>query len=156
MAQFTIWVDSNGCSVREVMVTQSISTLTPYVPIAVYLGILVATAVLIIVLSHLLIPRRVPTTHPWGQAYECGLKSRGLPQDRYPVKYFLVAILFVVFDVEVVFLFPWALALDTFKESGCAAYWFAEMVVFIVILLVGFAYIVKKGVLQWSSEEKPE
>ncbi|OPX23834.1 MAG: hypothetical protein B1H03_00425 [Planctomycetales bacterium 4484_113] len=131
--------------------TQSLSLLAQYVPIAIYLAILVATAVAMIVLSHLLSPRRVPTAVSWDGAYECGLRSRGLPQDRYPVKYYLIAILFVVFDVETVFLFPWALTVEAFKKSGFGGYWFTEMLVFIVILLIGYAYILKKGVLQWSS-----
>lgn len=137
-------------------VTDLPSVILPYVPIAVYLAILVATAVVIIVLSHLLYPRRAPTAFSWSEAYECGLKTGGLPQGRYPVKYYIIAILFVVFDVETVFLFPWALTVDAFRESGYAGYWFGEMLVFIAILLVGYAYIIKKGVFQWSSEEGEE
>ena len=132
--------------------TESPSVLASYLPIGIYLGLLVAVAAFIIILSHLLDPRKCPTSPEWSEAFECGLKSKGLAQDRYPVKYYLVAMLFVVFDIETVFLFPWAVTLDAFKQSDLGGFWFVEMLVFIVILLVGYVYIVKKGVLEWSSE----
>ncbi len=126
--------------------------LEQYVPLGIYIGVLVILALLMVGISHLLSPRRVPTSPEWRRAYECGLLSEGLSQDRYPIKYYLVAILFVVFDLEVVFLYPWAVSLSPFKQAGYGYFWFVEMLVFIVILLIGYFYIIAKGVFLWSEE----
>lgn len=124
-----------------------------FIPLIIYLAILILVGVLIIAVSHLLSPRAVPTSPEWRRAYECGLLSEGIPQERYPIKYYLVAILFVVFDLETVFLYPWAVSLKVFKESGSSYLWFLEMLVFILILIVGYIYIVSKEVLLWSERE---
>ncbi len=79
------------------------------------------------------------------QAYECGLESQGDPWIQFRVQYYMYALLFVIFDVEVVFIYPWAL---TWKTQGPVA--LAEMAVFLGILLVGLAYAWKKGVLEWE------
>jgi len=123
-----------------------------FVPFGIHIGVLTILAVAMIVLSHLLSPRQAPTSEQWGKAYECGLVSRGLGHDRYPIKYYLVAILFVLFDLEAVFLFPWAVSLSAFKEAGLSFLWFSEMLVFVAVLFVGYIYILSKGVLLWTEE----
>jgi len=130
------------------------AALAGYLPVAVYLAVLVAFAALLIILSHLIVPRNVPRSPEWARPYECGLKSEGLPLGRYPVKYYLVAIIFVIFDLEAVFFYPWAVSLGAFKDAGLGAFWFMEMLVFVVILLVGYVYLIAKGVFNWQEEPK--
>jgi NADH-quinone oxidoreductase subunit A len=80
-----------------------------------------------------------------GEAYESGIKPETDARERFPVKFYLVAILFIVFDLETVFLFPWAV---NFKKLGL--FGLVEMGIFILILLVGYVYILKKGALKWD------
>ena len=80
-----------------------------------------------------------------GEAYECGIEVTDDTRHRHPVKFYLVAILFIVFDLETVFLFPWAVS---YKMLGL--FGLVEMAIFILILLVGYIYIVKKGALKWD------
>lgn len=77
--------------------------------------------------------------------FECGIESVGNARIPFSVKYFLVAILFVLFDIEVIFLYPWAI---NFKELGIEG--MIKMIVFMALLLVGFFYIIKKKALQWE------
>ncbi len=93
-------------------------------------------------------------THVWGpkrksedklENFECGIESQGNARMPFSIKYFLTAILFVLFDVEVIFLYPWAV---NFKELGL--FGFVEMLIFIAFLLLGFLYIIKKGALKWE------
>ncbi|MBS1936779.1 MAG: NADH-quinone oxidoreductase subunit A [Bacteroidetes bacterium] len=79
------------------------------------------------------------------ESFECGIEQHGNARAPFSVKYFLIAILFVLFDVEVIFLYPWAV---TFKSLG----WFglAEMLVFLAFVLAGFFYVIKKGALKWE------
>jgi NADH-quinone oxidoreductase subunit A len=77
--------------------------------------------------------------------FECGIESKGNARVPFNIKYFLVAILFVLFDVEVIFMYPWAV---NFKELGEPG--FIQMITFIALLLVGFFYLIKKGALKWE------
>jgi NADH-quinone oxidoreductase subunit A len=126
--------------------------LNAWFPVGVYLVILVGFAALLIILSHLIQPRNIPRRKEFTEPFECGLKSSGLPLGRYPVKYYLAAIMFVVFDLEAIFLYPWAVCLQAFKDAGLAWLWFSEMLVFIIILLAGYAFILAKGVFAWPEE----
>ncbi len=81
------------------------------------------------------------------ESFECGIESKGNARMPMHIRYFLVAILFVLFDVEVIFMYPWAV---NFKEMGTTG--FVEMLVFITLLLVGFFYIIKKGALRWDQD----
>ncbi len=76
--------------------------------------------------------------------YECGIETSGEPRSRYSIRYYVIAVLFVVFDVEVIFFFPWAVQFNLLGLFG-----FIEMLVFIGILLLGYAYAWKKGALEW-------
>ncbi len=80
-----------------------------------------------------------------GEPYESGMKPKGDTRGRVPVKFFMIAILFILFDLEVVFLYPWAVIYQSLGLFG-----FIEMLVFIVILLVGYFYILGKGALKWE------
>lgn len=81
------------------------------------------------------------------ESFECGVESKGNARMPMHIRYFLVAILFVLFDVEVIFMYPWAV---NFKAMGLNG--FIEMLVFISLLLVGFFYIIKKGALKWDQD----
>ena len=80
--------------------------------------------------------------------YECGLDPVGNARMRFPVKFFIIAMLFILFDVEAVFLYPWAIVFRQFNQFK--GFVFLEMAVFIGILLVGFIYVWKKGALEWE------
>jgi NADH-quinone oxidoreductase subunit A len=95
------------------------------------------------VLSHLVSPLR-PTAVKQAP-YESGMIPLGNTRERFSVKFYMIAILFIVFDIETVFLIPWAVL---FRELGM--FGFIEMLVFILVLLVGFVYIWKKGALEWE------
>lgn len=82
--------------------------------------------------------------------YECGLDPIGEPRRRFSVKFFLVAILFIIFDVEVAFLYPWAIVFRDFKQNGAGLTAFAIALVFLAVLLIGFIYAWGKGALDWE------
>lgn len=77
--------------------------------------------------------------------YESGMEPEGTTKERFPVKFYMIALLFIIFDIEVVFLYPWAVI---YKLGG--VFLFIEMLVFIAILLIGYIYIIKKGALRWD------
>jgi NADH-quinone oxidoreductase subunit A len=81
--------------------------------------------------------------------YECGLAPRGSARERFSVKFYLVAMIFILFDIETVFLYPWAVVYRQLKLFA-----FVEMLVFVALILAGFFYIWKKGALDWSVEEQ--
>jgi NADH-quinone oxidoreductase subunit A len=119
------------------------STLAQYVPIALMFVVAVGFIVTVMLATHLVGPRR--NTQVKLEAFEAGIPSIGNARIPFNIKYFLVAILFVLFDVEVIFMYPWAV---NFKELGMQG--FIEMILFIVSLLIGFFYIIKKGALTWE------
>ncbi len=94
-------------------------------------------------LTHLLGPKR--KTKIKNEAFECGIESVGNARTPFSIKYFLVAILFVLFDVEVIFMYPWAV---NFRELGVFGLW--EMFTFMGLMVVGLLYIIKKGALNWE------
>jgi NADH-quinone oxidoreductase subunit A len=116
---------------------------TEYLPIVVLLIIAAGLAVLVILLGHAFGPRR-PTERK-SAPYESGMRPIGPGTRRIPVHFYLVAVLFILFDIEVVFFLPWAVVFDQLGLFGLI-----EMFVFIVVLLVGFVYAWKKGALEWE------
>jgi NADH-quinone oxidoreductase subunit A len=114
-----------------------------YFPILMQLILAVGFVVGTIFVSGKLGPKRSSTVKD--KNFECGIESVGNARIPFSVKYFLVAILFVLFDVEVIFLYPWAI---NFKELGIEG--MLKMVVFMLLLLVGFFYIIKKKGLEWE------
>lgn len=119
------------------------SSLAQYLPIALMFLVAVGFVALTMVGTHLLGPNR--KTQVKQDSFECGVESKGNARAPFNIKYFLVAILFVLFDVEVIFMYPWAVNFRDFGMTG-----FLEMLAFIGILLVGFFYIIKKGALKWE------
>jgi NADH-quinone oxidoreductase subunit A len=117
--------------------------LRAYGPILILSAVSVLNAVFLIVASHLVSPYR--PTPVKESPYESGVVPLGDTRARFSVKFYMVALLFIVFDLETVFLIPWGVM---FRELG--VFGFVEMLVFIGILLVGFVYVWKKGALQWD------
>ena len=114
-----------------------------YLPILMQLVLAVGFVVGTIIISGKLGPKRNSAIKD--ENFECGIESIGNARIPFSVKYFLVAILFVLFDVEVIFLYPWAI---NFKELGMEG--MIKMVIFMSLLLVGFFYIIKKKALEWE------
>jgi NADH-quinone oxidoreductase subunit A len=120
-----------------------LTPLQTYFPIGVVLLVAIGQAFLLLGLANTLGPRR---PNPAKMApFECGSVPVGSARDHFGVKFYVVALLFIVFDIEAVFLFPWAVL---FTELGWAGY--VEMSLFVATLLVGLAYVWKKGVIDWN------
>ena len=117
--------------------------LAEYFPILLFLMVGLAIGVLPIVLGKLIAPNR-PDPEKLSP-YECGFEAFEDARMKFDVRYYLVAILFILFDLEIAFLFPWAVAL---KEIGPVGFW--AMMIFLAILVVGFVYEWKKGALDWE------
>jgi NADH-quinone oxidoreductase subunit A len=117
-----------------------------YLPVLLLIGFVVMNALLIVGLSTLL-NRRRPMPEK-DTPYESGMPPLGDARERFSVKFYMVAMLFIVFDIETVFMIPWAVA---FRQLGdMAGLLIIEMFVFIVILAVGYVYIWKRGAFQWD------
>jgi NADH-quinone oxidoreductase subunit A len=82
--------------------------------------------------------------------YECGCEPVGTARERFSIKFYLIAMLFILFDIEAVFLYPWAVIFKKFIAGGLGLFILAEMGVFIIILFVGYIYVWKKGALEWE------
>ena len=117
--------------------------LDAYVPIFLFILVAIGFAVFTLVVAGLVHPSRFSRVKL--QPYECGIEPLTDARDRYSVRYYLVAMLFVIFDVETVFLFPWAVIMDELALFGLI-----EMLVFLFILVVGYAYAWRKGALDWT------
>jgi NADH-quinone oxidoreductase subunit A len=120
--------------------------LEAYIPILLLIVFVIANAILMLGVSHILSTyRRTPTKIA---PYESGMPVLGDARDRFSVKFYLVAMLFIIFDIETVFMIPWAVAFKQLTEiSGLLI---IEMFVFILVLAVGYVYIWKRGALQWD------
>jgi NADH-quinone oxidoreductase subunit A len=116
-----------------------------WLPILIMLGFATGFAAFNIGVSKLVGPKR-PTPEKLAP-YECGMPPVGDARERHPVKFYLVAMIFLLFDIEVAFLYPWAMALRELKWMG-----FMQLVVFFAILLAGYVYVWRKGVLDWGRE----
>lgn len=117
--------------------------LIQYAPIALMFLVAAGFVGVTMLATHLLGPKRKTTIKL--ESFECGIEGKGNARVPFNIKYFLVAILFVLFDIEVIFMYPWAVNFKELKMEG-----FLEMIVFIAILLLGFFYIRKKGALTWE------
>ncbi|MCC7050158.1 MAG: NADH-quinone oxidoreductase subunit A [Bacteroidia bacterium] len=119
------------------------SLINDYLPIALMFLVALSFVVITMISTHKLGPQRKSKIKL--ESFECGIESQGNARIPFSIKYFLVAILFVLFDVEVIFLYPWAV---NFRELGL--FGFVEMLSFMAVLLLGFFYILKKGALKWN------
>ena len=130
-----------------------------YLPVLLLMGFVVANAVMMLAVSHFSIrPRPTPVKQT---PYESGIPVLGSARDRFSVKFYMIAMLFIIFDIETVFMLPWG---AYFRQLSCAVplvsgacpagnvsfFGLVEMLVFMVILFVGFIYVWKKGALQWD------
>ncbi len=120
-----------------------------YIPLLIHVCVTGLIAGAIVTLSWL-IGQHKPNRAKMSQ-YECGVQPVGDVKGRFTVKFYMVAMLFILFDVEAVFLYPWAILLRELKMFG-----FWEMLVYIAIVLVGFVYIWKKGVIDWNKPSRNE
>ena len=114
-----------------------------YLPILIFLGVAVGLG-LLIVFAALVLAARNPDPEKVS-AYECGFNAFDDARMKFDVRFYLVAILFIIFDLEIAFLFPWAVAL---KDISMLGFW--SMMVFLAVLTIGFAYEWKKGALEWE------
>lgn len=117
--------------------------LASYLPIIIFLGIAVALGI-VLMLSAIVIAVRNPDPEK-NSVYECGFNAFDDARMKFDVRFYLVSILFIIFDLEIAFLFPWAVA---FGDMSMAAFW--SMMLFLGVLTVGFAYEWKKGALEWE------
>jgi NADH-quinone oxidoreductase subunit A len=117
--------------------------LAEYLPILIFLAVSGALGVLLLALGFVFGTSRPDAAKL--SPYECGFEAYEDSRMKFDVRYYLVAILFIVFDLEIAFLFPWAVALDSIGVVGLAA-----MGVFLLVLVVGFVYEWKKGALEWD------
>jgi NADH-quinone oxidoreductase subunit A len=117
-----------------------------YLPILVQSLIALTFVVVVMAATHLIGSKRkkIRTLHK-DENFECGIEIKGNARFPFTVRYFLIAILFVLFDVEVIFLYPWAVNFKTMNWSG-----FGDMMLFLGLFLIGFYYIIKKGALEWN------
>ena len=114
-----------------------------YVPILIMMILAILIALLIVGASYLLgnrISNRVKLS-----TYECGMQTIGPTRMRIKIRYYLTAMLFLIFDIEILFLYPWAVVAGSLKLFG-----FLEMLVFIIILFIGYVYVWRKGALEWE------
>lgn len=114
-----------------------------YFPIAIMFVVAIGFVVTTIFVTHLLGPKRKSEIKL--DTFECGIESQSNARLPFSIKYFLIAILFVLFDVEVIFMYPWAV---NFLKLGLTG--FIEMLLFVGLLMVGFIYIIRKGALKWE------
>ncbi len=119
---------------------------TDYLPIVVQSVIALGFVVITMILTHFIGGKRKKIhSIRKEENFECGIEVKGNARFPFSVKYFLIAILFVLFDVEIIFFYPWAVNFREFSWEG-----FAEMMLFLGFLLFGFYYIIKKGALNWE------
>jgi NADH-quinone oxidoreductase subunit A len=117
--------------------------LRAYIPILLFVVIATGFAVFTLVFSRLVSAEKHNPVKL--QPYECGIEPQTDARDRYSIRYYLIAMLFVIFEVETIFMFPWAVALDRLALFGLI-----EMLVFLFILVVGYFYAWRKGALEWQ------
>lgn len=114
-----------------------------YIPLIIQAIVVLGFVITTMLVSHFLGPKRFSRAKL--ENFECGIEGMGNARSPFSVKYFLIAILFVLFDVEVIFMYPWAVNFRALGADG-----FLEMFVFMILLLAGFVYILLKGALKWD------
>jgi NADH-quinone oxidoreductase subunit A len=122
--------------------------LAPFIPIAVIVILAVIFGFLIVGVGTLFGPRR--KTARKLMPYESGMTPIGPGTRRVPVHFYLVAVLFILFDIEIIFIIPWAVILKQFIQAKAGVFALVEMIIFIVVLLIGLLYAWKKGALEWE------
>jgi len=120
----------------------SSKAMNPYVPVAIFLGVAAVAATAFVLVPGLL-ARRKPNPAK-SEAYECGVEPTSDVGGRFPVRFYLIAMLFVIFDVEAASFYPWAVQMHALRVYGLL-----EMAAFVVVLGIGYAYVWRKGGFQW-------
>jgi NADH-quinone oxidoreductase subunit A len=107
-------------------------------------------AALILLLAHKIRPRMHHKAEAHPDTFECGIPYADDARGLFNVKFYLIAMVFIVFDVEAIFLMPWAVSFRAFKDAGLGIVMLIELIVFVAILFVGYYYVLKKGALAWE------
>jgi NADH-quinone oxidoreductase subunit A len=126
--------------------------LKDYLPILLMFVVAAGFAVTNILLSQLVGQRK--STRTKLMPYECGKDPVGSARERFSVKFYLIAMIFILFDIEVIFLVPWAVVFKTLLAEGLRSLAYVEMMLFVALLLVGYIYVVKKGAFDWSERAR--
>lgn len=126
-------------------------TVSPYIALLILFAIGATLSAGFVIVSHFIGKKR-PTAEKM-LPYECGLDPQSTPRQRFSIQFYLVAMLFILFDIEVVFLYPWAKIFNEFKGLGLGGLLFVEMLVFLGVLALGLTYVWGRGALEW---ERPE
>ena len=121
---------------------------TDFLPVVIFTGLAIALVALPLLIQYIISPRH----NKGGEkltSYECGEVPEGSAWVKFNVRFYIIALIFLIFDVEVIFLFPWSVVFKQLSESGFGFLAFFEMFIFVSILIVGFAYVWVKGDLDW-------
>ena len=122
--------------------------ISSYVPIAIFVAVAVGFALFTLIFTSLIHPSKYNKVKL--EPYECGIEPLTDARDRYSIRYYLVAMLFVIFDVETIFLFPWAILYRSWVVAHMGAFALISMFVFLGILLVGYIWLYKEGAFDWA------
>lgn len=125
--------------------------LSSYIPLMIMIGVATAIAIVMAGLSFVLGPKK-PNAYK-ESSYECGMTPVGSARERFPIKFYLIAMLFIIFDIETIFLYPWAVTFRGLPQA-LKIFELVEMAIFVVILFVGYFYILGKGALDWDESEQ--
>lgn len=128
--------------------------LKDYLPILLMFIVAVGFAAGNVLLSQLVGQRK--STRTKLMPYECGKDPVGSARERFSVKFYLIAMIFILFDIEVIFLIPWAVVFKDLAARGLSTLVYVEMMLFVGLLLVGYVYVVKKGAFDWSERARRE
>jgi NADH-quinone oxidoreductase subunit A len=120
--------------------------LSQYLPILILMVLALVIAAAILILSHIISPRVKDTIKQ--TVYESGLPPQMDARVRFPIRFYITAMMFILFDVEVIFMYPWAVVYKKFLTNGMFIFW--EMIVFIAILFAGYIYLWKRGAFKWE------
>ena len=129
------------------MVIAEVQSLSTYLPVLIQAGLGFMLPAIILAASHIF-GQRAKGNYIKDKAYECGIPAEGKVHPRFAVKFYVTAMLFILFDIEVVFLVPWALVYREFLAAGIAIT--AATAVFLFTLVLGLAYEIKRGALEWD------
>ena len=128
--------------------------LSDYLPILLMFVVAFGFAGGNVLLSQLVGQRKATRTKT--MPYECGKDPVGTARERFSVKFYLVAMIFILFDIELIFLMPWAVVFKSLTEQGLGTLVYVEMMIFVALLLVGYVYIWKKGMFEWNERARQE
>lgn len=128
--------------------------LSDYLPIILMFMVAAGFAVGNIILSQFVGQHKATRTKT--MPYECGKDPVGSARERFSVKFYLIAMIFILFDIELIFLIPWAVVFKKFSSEGLATLIYVEMMLFVVLLLVGYIYVLKKGLFDWGENARAE